>query len=105
MWGILFTNEEHAKVSLRKRRLILGRLPGSDLFLRRPEISRCHLIFFIEEGSVSVELVGRGGAINGAAVSRADVKDGDVLTISTIQIRIHIHKPTPSEMIASRDVL
>ena len=100
-----FTNEEHAKVSLRKRRLILGRLPGSDLFLRRPEISRCHLIFFIEEGSVSVELVGRGGAINGAAVSRADVKDGDVLTISTIQIRIHIHKPTPSEMIASRDVL
>jgi serine/threonine protein kinase len=89
-----FTNEEQAKVSLRKVRLTLGRLRSSDLFLQSRELSRVHLMILIQDGAVLIEVVnvGNGVRINGERVSRAELKDGDVLTIAAIQIRVHIHK-------------
>jgi pSer/pThr/pTyr-binding forkhead associated (FHA) protein len=88
-----FTNEEQAKISLRKGKLTLGRLPDSDLCLRRRQISRCHLMFFVQDRKVSFEVVGRGVSLNQTPVSRAELADNDVLTIGTVQIRVHINRP------------
>jgi len=89
-----FTNEEQAKVSLRKGRMILGRLRSSDLYILRRELSRAHLMVFIQDGKVSIEVlsVPNSVRIGGNPVSRADLSDGDILTIAALQIRIHIHR-------------
>jgi serine/threonine protein kinase len=87
-----FTNQDQAKVSLQKGRLVLGRMPDSDFCLSRPDISRRHLVLFVQNGGVSVEVVGKlmGVSLNGAPVSRTDLKDGDLLAIAAVQIRVHI---------------
>ena len=97
-----FTNQDQAKVSLQKGRLVLGRMPDSDFCLPRPDISRRHLVLFIQNGGVSVEVVGRlmGVSLNGTPVSRTDLKDGDLLAIAEVQIRVHIHKLSRAENLA-----
>jgi len=49
---------------------------------------------FVQEDKISIEVlsVPNSVRVNGSAVSRANLIDGDILTIATITIRVHIHK-------------
>jgi hypothetical protein len=59
----------------------------------RRELSRAHLMVFAQEDKISIEVlsVPNSVRVNGSPVSRADLNDGDVLTIATLTIRVHIH--------------
>jgi pSer/pThr/pTyr-binding forkhead associated (FHA) protein len=97
-----FNNQDQAKVGLQKGSLVLGRMPDSDFCLPRPDIFRRHLVLFIHNDGVSVEVVGRLMRVNlnGAPVSRTDLKNGDLIAIAIIQIRVHIHKLSGTENLA-----
>jgi predicted Ser/Thr protein kinase len=98
-----FTNPDQSKISLRRGRITLGRLPDSDFCLPRREISRRHLMFFIQEGTVIVEALasGNGLRLGGQPVSRAELSDGTVLSIAAIEFRVHIHRYTAQEFAGS----
>jgi DNA-binding transcriptional ArsR family regulator len=97
-----FNNQDQAKVSLQKGSLVLGRMPDSDFCLPRPDIFRRHLVLFIHHDGVSIEVVGglMRVNLNGAPVSRTDLKDDDLIAIAIVQIRVHIHKRSGTENLA-----
>ena len=81
---------------LREGQLILGRNTNEvDLPLDLAKISRQHMAFFVRDqglGEVLVEdLSSRAGStINGVRLSRAELKDGDLIQVGGSEIRVHV---------------
>ncbi|MDA2913450.1 protein kinase [Acidobacteriia bacterium AH_259_A11_L15] len=91
-----FTADEVSSTGLDKGRLTLGRSPtAADLVLNRPEVSRQHAAFFIKEETVEVEDLGsaNGLQLNMAWSIRAQLANGDRLTIGPLAIRVHMFAP------------
>lgn len=101
-----FTNPDQSKINLRKGRLTLGRLPDSDFCLPRREVSRRHLMCFIQDDKVIVEALasGNGLRLDGKPISRAELNDGAVISIAAIEIRIHIHHFTGTAVARNHDL-
>lgn len=73
---------------LDRPRLVIGRDPGSDIFLNDVTVSRTHATLEVEGSSVLVSDSGslNGTYINGVSVDRAILRNGDQLQIGRFQM-------------------
>jgi pSer/pThr/pTyr-binding forkhead associated (FHA) protein len=69
-------------------RLVIGRDPGSDIFLNDMTVSREHAVVVSDELGVRVADAGslNGTYVNGVVAEEAALADGDVLQIGTFQM-------------------
>ncbi len=70
--------------------VILGRQPSKGIAIVHPTISREHAKIFERDGKLSVADLNssNGTFVNGAKVSRADLKPGDTLRLGEVELRI-----------------
>ena len=73
---------------LDRPRLVLGRDPGSDIFLNDVTVSRNHARLTVDGGAVTVEDTDslNGTYVNGVIVERATLATGDALQIGRFQM-------------------
>ncbi len=71
--------------------LVIGRDPGSDLFLDHEGVERHHAeLQFYDGGFRLLDKSSWGSFVNGRRVVDADLSDGDLLQIGGYQLRLHI---------------
>jgi len=93
--GVCFlTGSRLLSASLSRGRLILGRMSSVDLPLSSDGISRQHAAFFISQEGVEVEDLGsaNGIVLNGVRCEREKLKDGDVLNLGALTVRVHLYQ-------------
>jgi pSer/pThr/pTyr-binding forkhead associated (FHA) protein len=72
----------------------IGRSPAADLTLDDPHVAEIHLKLYREgNGLVCLDLTGRGFAHNGAAVRKAMLKIGDVISLGQHAVRLIADRP------------
>lgn len=78
-------------VTLTRPRCIVGRHPRSDLRLDDHRVSRFHAIFLFDPPHLWVADLGgvNGTRVNGTAVRRRRLRDGDVVRIGLYSLRVH----------------
>ena len=72
-------------------RLVVGRLPSSDIRLTDPQVSRNHAAFSADANTVYIETMGARHPVlvNGEAVtSRVRIRSGDQITIGTTRFEL-----------------
>ncbi|HEX7087296.1 MAG TPA: adenylate/guanylate cyclase domain-containing protein [Vicinamibacterales bacterium] len=69
---------------------ILGRATSSDLVLRHPSVSRRHALVHVEGDVCHITDLGSrlGTCVNGEPVQSATLRDGDVLTLGQLTIKV-----------------
>lgn len=83
------------EVNLTKQRTTLGRRPHNDIVLNDLAVSGEHLALLMNGGEVQVEDLGstNGTLLNGKAVTKQALADGDTLTIGRVKIRFDSPAP------------
>jgi len=77
------------EVQLTKERTTLGRRPESDVVMENMAVSGRHACLVLEDQQVSIEDLGstNGTYVNGTAVKRQTLQDGDVIEIGNFIIK------------------
>ncbi|HSO46030.1 MAG TPA: FHA domain-containing protein, partial [Rhodoferax sp.] len=77
------------EVQLTKERTTLGRRPDCDVVMENMAVSGRHACLVLEDQHVSIEDLGstNGTYVNGSAVKRQTLQDGDVVEIGTFKIK------------------
>ncbi|HSO43911.1 MAG TPA: FHA domain-containing protein [Rhodoferax sp.] len=77
------------EVQLTKERTTLGRRPDCDVVMENMAVSGRHACLVLEDQQVSIEDLGstNGTYVNGSAVKRQTLQDGDVVEIGTFKIK------------------
>ncbi len=94
----------HHTVVLRGDTTTLGRLPGQDVALGDPLVSRRHAVIVHEDGAWTVvdQKSTHGTFLNGAHVERAQLHPGDVLQLGSLKgISLHFHECADEETASS----
>ena len=83
------------EVALTQERTTLGRRASNDIVLDHPAVSGQHAVLTVHAGQVQVEDLGstNGTYVNGAAVHKQTLADGDQLEIGKFKIRLTIEPP------------
>lgn len=91
-------------VVLRGDSTTLGRLPGQDLVLNDPMVSRRHAVVVYENGSYVVidQKSTHGTFLNGNRIERAELNSGDELQLGSLNgMAIHFHQQSDEETATS----
>lgn len=82
---------------VRSALILIGRLPGCQVRLVEPSVSRFHCALLRTlTGLWVVDLLGRGGIrINGDRYRYSPLEDGDQLQVGRFQLRVHVRAPSP----------
>jgi serine phosphatase RsbU (regulator of sigma subunit) len=97
------SNGRHTVV-LRDDSTTLGRLPGQDLVLSDPLVSRRHAVIVRENGSWIVvdQNSTHGTFLNGTRVERAQLRPGDELQLGSLKcVSLHFHERSDEETAGS----
>jgi serine/threonine protein kinase len=75
---------------------VVGRGPDCDVILKSPEVSKRHCQIVVRENQVAVEDLGsiNGTAVNGEAIRRGVLKNGDVLKVATHLLTLRLNPRT-----------
>jgi hypothetical protein len=83
-WGQLVDTAGGRAFAMEDNRVLIGRVPGTDITLSEPEISRHHAVIFREAGAIWLSDLdsSNGTALNGAPVTTtpAQLVPGDAVT-------------------------
>jgi serine phosphatase RsbU (regulator of sigma subunit) len=93
------SNGRHTLV-LRGDSTTLGRLPGQDLVLSDPLVSRRHAVIVHENGAYAVidQNSTHGTFLNGVRVERAELLPGDELRLGSLKgVPLHFHEQSDEE--------
>jgi pSer/pThr/pTyr-binding forkhead associated (FHA) protein len=87
----------HPLWPVRATLILMGRLPGCQVRLVEPSVSRFHCCLLrTPQGIWVVDLLGRQGVrVNGNRIRQARLEDGDQLQIGRFLLRLHCHAPSP----------
>jgi serine/threonine protein kinase len=93
--SVLLTNEQGKKVRLYRKATILGRAQECDMVLKGSDVSKRHCRISIGEETVQVEDLGsvNGTYVNGRAIERTHLKDGDELDIAGQVFLVKVDRP------------
>lgn len=83
------------EIALTQERTTLGRRASNDIVLDHPAVSGQHAVLMLHAGQVQVEDLGstNGTYVNGAAVHKQTLADGDQLEMGTFKLRLQIEAP------------
>lgn len=92
---IMQDGADHREVTLTQPRTTLGRRPGNDVVLEQAAVSGQHAVLTLQDGQLQIEDLGstNGTYVNGAAVQRQLLADGDLLELGKFKIRVEIEAP------------
>lgn len=74
---------------IRQKVTTIGRAPDNDVVLEVPEVSRHHARLEYHDGTFEIVDLGstNGTLVNGVAVTRTPLSDGDELTLGTVRLQ------------------
>ena len=81
----------HHDVALKSDRVVVGRLAGCGICLQDANVSREHAAFVRDETGWSIEDLGstNGTQLNGEAVKRERLADGDTVQVGVTELEFH----------------
>lgn len=89
--GTVTVGDLEHDVALRGDRVTIGRLRDCDICLADANASRTHAAFVAEDGGWAIEDLGssNGTLVNGEAVERRSLRDGDVIEVGLTRLTFH----------------
>lgn len=86
---IMMDGMANREVVLTQERTTLGRRPANDIVLDQPAVSGQHAVLTLRAGQVQVEDLGstNGTYVNGAAVQKQLLTNGDLLDMGKVRLR------------------
>ena len=95
MWLEVLSGEDAGRLQEVDRRLVLGRVQGSDLVIRDARASRRHVELEPVDGGVRLRDLGsaNGTLVDGAPASETTLRGGEEIRIGDVRIAVLAHEP------------
>ncbi|GAB7051273.1 protein kinase domain-containing protein [Catenuloplanes indicus] len=95
LWTVSVSTGGAQRVLTHDTSMLIGRGPECDLVVADPQVSHRHCRLTIRPPRVTVrDLASRNGTrVNGAIITKRDLRDGDLVRLGNTIIRVGIHPP------------